>query len=210
MRIKICSLVAAAAMLAGCGMLPGQQGSGGDEKQAIPQTEKVADRTTAVSTGERTAEEPGEQTAEESGERPAVSTEELTAIASRKITHDGKNLRIDITGLKRQGKIATLTWTVANLGPNGKSWSAGTKLGVSFTDYTVSGVTLIDPVNGKRYRVARNGTESDAKCVCSKTEYVDSGSSLEMYAVYGTPPPDVTMVNVEFPALGVFTDVPIS
>ncbi|MEU4549494.1 hypothetical protein [Nonomuraea dietziae] len=36
------------------------------------------------------------------------------------------------------------------------------------------------------------------------------GSALEMYAVYGAPPADVSTVTVEIPNLGVFPDVPIS
>jgi hypothetical protein len=87
----------------------------------------------------------------------------------------------------------------------------GSRLGTATLDFTVSGVSLIDPVNGRRYRVARNGTGEDAKCVCSKAnETIKGGSSLELYAVYGAPPADVTKVNVEIPNLGVFADVPIS
>ncbi|WP_405143188.1 hypothetical protein OG589_37405 [Sphaerisporangium sp. NBC_01403] len=206
MRIKMLSLVAAAAMLAGCGMLPGQQAGGGEEKQSASQTKTKADEPT-------TAPAPTEvqPMATATEEQPAAATEELSAIASRKVAHDGSGLRIDITGLKRQGKIATLTWTVNNVDTDNGDWYVGAKLGAATLDFTVGGVTLIDPVNGRRYRVARNGTGEDAKCVCSRVnERIKSGESLEMYAVYGAPPADVTKVNIEFPDLGVFTDVPIS
>lgn len=195
MRTTIALLAVATAALTGCGMLPQAQAGGGQEKQAAETTPPAAVETTTAPVEER-AEAP---------------TEELQAIASRKVSHDGTSLRVDITSLKRQGKIATLTWTLTNLDEGPGSWYVGTKLGSRTLDWTVSGVTLIDPVNGKRYRVARNGTDEEAKCVCSKVnEHIKSGDSLEMYAVYGAPPADVTKVNVELPDLGVFTDVSIS
>lgn len=193
MRTTIALLAVATAALTGCGMLPQAQAGGGQEKQAVETT---------------TAPAPVEEKVEDNAEVP---TEELQAIASRKVSHDGTSLRVDITSLKRQGKIATLTWTLTNLDEGPGSWYVGTKLGSRTLDWTVSGVTLIDPVNGKRYRVARNGTDEEAKCVCSRVnEHIKSGDALEMYAVYGAPPADVTKVNVELPDLGVFTDVSIS
>ena len=78
-------------------------------------------------------------------------------------------------------------------------------------DYTVSAVSLIDPVNAKRYRVARNGTGQDAKCVCSGTQ----GSPRERrrhHALRGLRRPARRRHEdqVEMPMMGVFTDVPIS
>jgi hypothetical protein len=79
-------------------------------------------------------------------------------------------------------------------------------------DYTVSDVSLIDPVNAKRYRVARNGTDQNAECVCSDTQgqFLEAGDATTLYAVFAAPPPEVTKVNVEMPMMGVFTDVPLS
>ncbi|WP_371782354.1 hypothetical protein [Streptosporangium subroseum] len=189
--------VVLAAALTGCGILPDRQGGGGEERQAASQSQTVSQSQT---------EEPATAEAQTS-----AAAEELRAIASRKVANDESNLRIDITGLKRQGKIATLTWTVANLDTAPDDWYVGNKLGSATLDWTVSGVTLIDSVNGRRYRVARNGTDEKAACVCSRVNVrIKGGGSLEMYAVYGAPPPDITKVNVEFPNLGVFTDVPVS
>ncbi|MEU7896981.1 hypothetical protein AB0B45_29470 [Nonomuraea sp. NPDC049152] len=195
--------LAPAAMLAmtltGCGMLPNQLASGGGEEK-----QPVATKATQEPAAEQSATEPP----------AAAQTEELKAIASRKVKHDESELRIDITSLKRQGKIATLTWTVSNLAPSdaaGDDWYVGANLGNDTLDWTVAGVTLIDPVNGKRYRVARKGTGENADCVCSRVnQRIKGGGSLEMYAVYGAPPADVTKLTVEFPDLGVFTDVPVS
>ncbi|MEV6864086.1 hypothetical protein AB0M44_24145 [Streptosporangium subroseum] len=199
MRTKILFLVTAAAMLAGCGVLPGPLGGGGEERQVASEPQTASQKQT-----EAPAAAPSEA-------QTTATAEELTAIASRKVTHNDSNLRVDITGLKRQSKIATLTWTITNLDEAPADWYVGNNLGSQTLDWTVSGVTLIDSVNGRRYRVARNGTGEDADCVCSRVNVrIKGGGSLEMYAVYGAPPADVTKVNVELPNLGVFTDVPVS
>ncbi|MEV1245443.1 hypothetical protein ACIBO2_01860 [Nonomuraea sp. NPDC050022] len=194
---KTIALAVAAVALTGCGMLPGQQGGGGEEQTG--QTAPPERATTAASA-------PAEA-------QPTAPAQEAKAIASRevKVGAGGQygKARVDITGLKRQGRTISLNWTVT--ATEGKvnlhnGMSSGT------LDYTVSAVSLIDPVNAKRYRVARNGTGEDAKCVCSGTQgqFLDSGDASTLYAVFAAPPPDVTKINVEMPMMGVFTDVPIS
>jgi hypothetical protein len=77
--------------------------------------------------------------------------------------------------LARNDRLITLSWnvTVTKAGTDG-TWLAGTKMsaslaGLSVSDYDVSGVTLVDPVNSKRYLVARSGgsREGQGRCVCS-------------------------------------------
>jgi hypothetical protein len=65
--------------------------------------------------------------------------------------------------LARNDRLITLSWnvTITKAGTDG-TWLAGTKMsanpaGLSVSDYGVSGVTLVDPVNSKRYLVARSG-----------------------------------------------------
>lgn len=197
MRRKFALLLVIPA-LASCGMLPGQvqQGSGGEEKQAAaPAKQSKATETAQAETAQT---------------EPPAAAEELKAIASRKIKHDDSTLRVDITQLKRSGKTVTLTWTVSNLSEKG-DWYVGANLGTEVLDFTTAGVSLIDSANGKRYRVARNGTDKDAACVCSRiNQYIKPGGALEMYAVYGAPPAEVTKVNVEMADLGVFNDVALS
>ncbi|GAA2641975.1 hypothetical protein [Nonomuraea recticatena] len=202
MRRKLAMAALLAMTLTGCGTLPSQLTSGGgEEKQPVRNTERAVENTPAGPPPAATV----------SPSAPAPPAEKLQAIASREMKHDGSNLRVDITGLKRQGRIATLTWTVHNLDPSSDHYYVGSNLGTGNLDWTVAGVSLIDPVNGKRYRVARNGTGDDATCVCSRVnQRIKGGSALEMYAVYGAPPADVSTVTVEIPNLGVFPDVPIS
>ncbi|WP_433512316.1 hypothetical protein ACQP2T_52630 [Nonomuraea sp. CA-143628] len=197
---KTIALAVAAVALTGCGMLPGQQGGGGEEQTG--QTAQAAQPERAATTGSAPAEA-----------QPTAPAQETKVIASRevKVGAGGQygKARVDITALKRQGRTISLNWTVT--ATEGKV-NLHNGMGGGTLDFTVSAVSLIDPVNAKRYRVARNGTGEDAKCVCSGTQgqFLDSGDASTLYAVFAAPPPDVTKINVEMPMMGVFTDVPIS
>ncbi|PZG04406.1 hypothetical protein [Nonomuraea aridisoli] len=192
---KTFALAAAAVALTGCGMLPGQQGGGGEERQ----------------TAATTLEQVEETAAETPGESAPPQQDQVIASRETKVASAGNHgtARADITGLKRQGRTATLSWTVTAL--DGKV-NMHNGMGSYTTDFSVSAVSLIDPVNAKRYRVARNGTGQDAECVCSHTQgqFLEQDRTTSLYAVFAAPPADVTKVNVELPMIGVITDVPIS
>jgi hypothetical protein len=135
-------------------------------------------------------------------------------LANDTVQVQGSELSIDITSLKRQGQSMTLEFRITNVRSD-SDWYAedtlGRDLGAFDYDHTVSGVELVDPVNAQRYLVARSDGE-DGECACSSTRgvYLSEGDSVEFYATYAAPPPDVTAINVEFPTFGAFTDVPIS
>ncbi|WP_188191319.1 hypothetical protein [Nonomuraea sp. SYSU D8015] len=188
------ALLAAAVALAGCGMVPGQQGGGGEERQS----QAVADTTPAQ------APEQEQQTAPPQEGKVIASRE--TKVAAGDMYGQA---RVEITALKRQGKTAMLNWTVT--ATDGKV-NLHNSMGDGPTDSTVSAVSLIDPVNAKRYRVARNNNGPGAACVCSGTlgQFLEKGEASTLYAVFAAPPADVTKVNVEMPMFGVLTDVPIS
>ncbi|RVX47553.1 hypothetical protein EDD27_10490 [Nonomuraea polychroma] len=198
MRRTIALAVSAASSiaLAGCGMLPGQQGGGGEERQSQAVSDKQAT--------------PAPKEAQEQQTAPAQQ-DQVIAGRETKVGAGGTfgKARVEITALKRQGRTVSLNWTVT--ATDGKV-NVHNGLGTAALDFTVSGVSLIDPVNAKRYRVARNGTGEDAECVCSGTQgqFLEEGQASTLYAVFAAPPPDVTKVNVEMPMFGVFTDVPIS
>ncbi|KAB8197539.1 hypothetical protein FH608_003020 [Nonomuraea phyllanthi] len=203
---KTIALAVAAVALAGCGALPGRQGGGGEERQSQAVVESPAGKQ----------ESTAPQESPSSQESPAAqqqSAQESAPIATREVevslSGDRGKARADINELKRQGRTLTLTWRVT--ATDGRV-VLGTGLGTGPTDYTVSGVSLIDPVNAKRYRVARNGPGQDAECVCSATmgNRLETGEASTLYAVFAAPPPDVTKINIEMPMIGVFTDVPIS
>jgi hypothetical protein len=184
-----------ALLLAGCGALglPG----GDDTSAAERPAQKQGTSATAASQDEAPAD------------RRSAPPDRV--LATRTISTGKTELRVEITGLKREGKLTTLSWTVTNTGD--RSWDMSSKLGDINANLglTVAGVSLIDRVNGKRYRVARTGEYPNYQCVCSDYDIeTHPGEVLHLYAVFGSPPPEVTKVDVEMKALGVFTDVPIS
>ncbi|GGP05595.1 hypothetical protein LDL08_06820 [Nonomuraea glycinis] len=201
---KTLTLAVAAVALTGCGMLPGQLGGGGGEEKQ--QTAVQAQPTEAQPTQRpTTSDEPQQSAAPQSDQ--VIATRE-TKVASG-AAGAGGTARADITVLKRQGKTVTLNWTLTVVDGEVNMHNG---MGSAVLDYSVSGVSLIDPVNAKRYRVARNGTGSDAECVCSDTqgEFLKKGQTVTLYALFAAPPADVTKLNIEMPMIGVLTDVPIS
>lgn len=191
-----------AVVLAGCGMLPGQQsGGGGEEKQTTALTEPA----------ESASAEPSASVEPPASEEPSVSTEQGEVIANREVKAGGADLTVQITGLKRQGRLSTLTWTVTNKGD--ERWQMNSDMGdtPAGIGLTVGGISLVDPVNGKRYTVARTGKAPRATCLCSDYDvFTEPGEVLPLHATFAAPPPDVTKINVDLKVLGVFTDVPIS
>ncbi|MEU4549492.1 hypothetical protein [Nonomuraea dietziae] len=202
MRKQIALTVILAAGLTGCGMLPAQLGAGGEEKQ----------QTTA-----QTAPQQSGGASADGGTGPAPSAapsapaEQGQVIASREVKAGGADLLVQITGLKRQDRVATLTWTVTNKGET--RWEMTSSLGDTplGLGLTVGGVSLVDAANGKRYRVAYTGKSPSARCVCSDYDvFTEPGEELPLHATFAAPPADVTKVNVDLRTLGVFTDVPVS
>ncbi|MGJ6966480.1 hypothetical protein ACSDR0_31670 [Streptosporangium sp. G11] len=210
-----------AAMLSGCGMLPGQQGGGGEERQPVSQEERATGTADAVDTADATdATDATEATdaanaADATGATGATETgdpaEREKVIARREVKASGADLTVEITGLRRQGRLSTLTWTVTNDGED--RWQMNSDMGDTpgGLGLTVAGISLVDPVNGKRYVVARTGKYPRAKCLCSDYDvFTEAGEVLSLHATFAAPPPDVTKINVDLKVLGVFGDVPIS
>ena len=191
---KTIALAVAAVALAGCGVLPGQQGGGGEEQQPPAATPEQVTSATPERAPQQTAQSDS-----------VIAHREASVGAGDRY---GK-ARADITALKRQGKTLTLNWTIT--ATDGKV-NVHNGMGTAPLDFTVSAVSLIDPVNAKRYRTARNGTGEDAECVCSGTQgqFLEKDEASTLYAVFAAPPADVTKLNIEMPMIGVITDVPIS
>lgn len=122
-------------------------------------------------------------------------------------------LRLDITGLRRQGQLATLNFSVIN-NSSGNFWMPADYLGDPNVQdrYDTSGVTLVDPQNARRYRVARAAGAPNGACVCSSTKGITIAQqgSTSFYATFPAPPPQLKSINVEIPLVGIINDVPIS
>ncbi|MEV0591307.1 hypothetical protein [Nonomuraea cavernae] len=206
---KTIALAVAAIALTGCGMLPGQQGGGGEEQQ---QSQRTAAEQEPPPAGAESTSAPAESASDPAAEQstPPQGGKVIATLESKVASGgDSGTARVDITVLKRQGRTLSLNWTITAV--DGKV-NVHNGLGTGSFDYSVAKVSLIDPVNAKRYRVARNGTGSDATCVCSGTQgqFLQEGEASTLYAVFAAPPADITKINIEMPMVGVLTDVPIS
>lgn len=141
---------------------------------------------------------------------PAGGPVAPTVLATREFTTArGEQGRVEITHFQRQGKGLVLMWTFTNLGD--ERWFLGDIMGAWVNDWSVAGTTLVDPVNGKRYLVAR-AERTDGPWICSRrvNVYLEPGQSIELNATFAAPPPGVTQLNVDIPTVGVILDVPVS
>src|SRR5690606_20203842 len=201
--------------LAGCGGLGGGVAGGGEERQtaqAHQQRDDAADtashapaESTTLTTAQNARSTPADQnTPAEPAEQPTEAIAVMKAV-------DGKG-QVSIHQLHRAGRVVTLNFSITNLGKE-EVW-IGDMLGQLSGDRSVGGVSLIDPVNAKRYRPGRTGDDvtEPGTCLCSPTDgvYIDGGKTHYFYATFAAPPPDVTEVNIEIPSVGTITDVPIS
>lgn len=106
----------------------------------------------------------------------------------------------------RSGDLLTLEIQLTNLEDG--SLTSGSSFTASVRDNNVTGITLVDGRNKKRYLPAK---DSAGTCLCSKA-YVslDKGGSTILSATYAGPPADVDTLSVELPGFGMFADLPVS
>lgn len=120
-------------------------------------------------------------------------------------TADGETsgTRIEVTELSRtSGDTVTLKFRMIN--DSGEAISPYELMDTS----DVRHVHLIDAVGKKKYLVI---ADSDGKCVCSGdiSHKLDAGKSMNLWAKFPAPPPEVKEVSVVFPHF-IPTDAPIS
>jgi hypothetical protein len=138
-------------------------------------------------------------------------------------SHAGKTaLRITVNQLRVTGQLMQLAFTVTNTSPSGADpigWQVGTFFSDGLNTATpnlsgadadsVDGVMLTDPVNAKRYLVART---PDQLCVCSQNTgatFIADGTSVTLTAIFQAPPQSVTSMTVNIPDTPPFVDVPV-
>jgi outer membrane protein OmpA-like peptidoglycan-associated protein len=115
-------------------------------------------------------------------------------------------LRVDLLALeKTSGKAVTARLRVTNFGA--RTLFSQSDIGGRGSEDSLSGVTLVDGVNRKRY-YPWFGT--DDRCVCSLPEsmFIDRGASVEYFVNFPVPPVPKVMLLV--PNTPPFMDVPIS
>jgi hypothetical protein len=191
MRWICAAATAALVVLASCG--------GGDDPEAMTTTvtePPLAEATTTTDPATTTT------TTEPEGTSGA-------ALATTDTTIAGRPMRVEITELVRQGELVTLGFTVTNTsGQDSETFYR------SFDDSgngtAADGLVLIDPANGREYRVVRTPEEG---CLCSDELpfTLAGGQAINLSASFDAPAPDVAEANVNFPgSVGQLTGVPIT
>ncbi len=178
--------VAAAVGLSAC--------SGSGDSGALPGNERPVDATQAASSSDPSV-------------RASAPPEVTEAVATRTAAYDGDRVRVEVLSLRRSGDLSTLQLRETYLGT--EYYSINNDLGGGAASYDLSGITLVDTANGKRYLTAH---DSDDDCVCSSTSGVQikPGSSYTLSATFAAPPDDVRSIDVAIPGLGTIADVPVS
>jgi hypothetical protein len=119
--------------------------------------------------------------------------------------------RVEVTELKRTSG-GTLSLKFAMVNDSDKSLGFGYDFGSPdnhIGDHgTVGGITLVDPVNKKKYFVVR---DSENKCVCSSdVKDIPKGSRANLWAKFPAPPANVVKITIVVPHFAPMDDVPIA
>ncbi|SCF04945.1 hypothetical protein GA0070607_4871 [Micromonospora coriariae] len=156
------------------------------------------------------------------GTAPGQPEELGPPIASRdiQISDSGKlfPVKVELYQLRRDSGFVTLNvrMTRTDTAGNPDRWQIGSAFEGETISLAFSGVTMIDRKNRKRHLVARSG-DPDAKPGQVKylassglsSVFVEAGQSVDLYAMFGAPPDDVTAVDVVIPRVPVFENVPL-
>ena len=185
----VVALCGAALAGAGCG-------GGDDENQGTAQNQATPAQTAAP-------EETATATATAEGEPAAVLAEQkgVKARGARTTTMD-----IAVNSLQVDGELATLTVTYAVHDPEAAPDATYSLYDLNDTQPLY--VTLLDPVNLKRYTVV---TDSDGQALQSgavETKVPLDASTTAQYT-FAAPPADVTEIDVSIGDWPTFRDVPI-
>jgi hypothetical protein len=128
-------------------------------------------------------------------------------------TSDGERpgTRIEVTELKRTSG-GTLSFKFAMVNDSDKSLGFGYDFASPdnhIGDHgTVGGITLVDPVNKKKYFVVR---DAENKCVCSSdVKDISKASRANLWAKFPAPPADVGKITIIVPHFAPMDDVPIA
>src|SRR5690606_19513984 len=106
-----------------------------EERQPTPAQEQTDDGAEPSGTARATAE-----AAQAASPEPADRNADPVAV---KKFSDGA-WQVSIDQLDREGKVVTLNFSITNL--NDREWQVGSDLGHQVGDWSVGGVSLIDPV----------------------------------------------------------------
>jgi hypothetical protein len=196
-RYLVIALCGALLAAAGCG---GDDDGGGESQDQAATPEATAEATaegqeTATPTATTASGEPAGE-----GAAPEAIAEQtgLQARGSKETTVD-----IAVTGLKVDGELATLSLAFTMHGSEDTSDSLFELNG----GYRLF-VTLVDPVNLKRYIVVKDSDGRELQTDASEAYVPNDGTATAQYT-FAAPPPDVAEIDVQVGDWPTFRDVPI-
>jgi hypothetical protein len=195
-RYLVIALCGAVLGLVGCG---GDDGDSGNEDQAATPEATTEAEQTATPTETATAEE---TTDDPAAEGALAEQKGLKARGSRETTVD-----IAVAGLEVDARLATLSLVYTMHSPEAAP-------DTSYSLYDLNGqqplyVTLVDPVNLKRYNVVQDSEGRALESGAVETDVPLDGSTTAQYT-FAAPPPDVTEIDVSVGDWPTFRDIPIT
>jgi hypothetical protein len=197
-RYLVIALCGATLALVGCGGDDGDSGGRNQDQAGTPEaTAEAQAEQTATATATPTA------TADDAAAEGALAEQKgLKARGSRETTVD-----IAVTGLEVDGKLATLSLVYTMHAPDAPP-------DTSYSLYDLNGqqplyVTLVDPVNLKRYNVVQDSEGRALQTGAVETD-VPLDSSTSAQYTFAAPPPDVTEIDVSVGDWPTFRDIPVT
>jgi hypothetical protein len=123
--------------------------------------------------------------------------------------NDRETGRAEVMELKRiSGDMLMLRIAIVNTGTETLSLATGYSAPRTGDVYSVSGVTLVDPVNKKKYFVVRDSANN---CLCSENlKDLKPGGRIVAWTRFPAPPDDVQKISVLIPLFSPMDDVAIA
>jgi hypothetical protein len=168
--------------------------------------EKAAEPAASVDTAPATAAPPPASAA--TATEPAAAPQPATKNAIASADGEKSGVRLDVTELKRgSGGTVNLKFVIVN--DSAERFGFGYDFVEKGSDYgDIGGVHLLDPEGKKKYFVAR---DTEGNCVCSRNlKDLEKGSSINLWAKFPAPPPEVKKISVVVPHFSPLDDLPIS
>jgi hypothetical protein len=194
-RVWIGTALCALVLVSGCG---------GDDDDSPERAETPAATTAPEATAapEETTAPEATPTPEGAPEPEPIAEQTVKAIAARETTVD-----MAVLGLEVNGELATLRMSFGVHDPEAAPDD-------EFSLWDLNGgqplyVTLVDPVNLRRYKVVRDSDGSPLESGYIETEVLLDSTTPAQYT-FAAPPPDVTEIDVSVGDWPLFRDVPIA
>jgi hypothetical protein len=196
---RLTPLVLLAFLLAGCSTVPGSATSGGPAPTPPGPAPATPRSTTGAEAAASLGSSTGQHRANPNDPRPVP-------------------LRIDVTGLDRNGDLIELAMTLTNEAPasagrNELDFAAynvfGEQRNPGGAEWDLSAVALVDQVSRLAYLPV---LDSAGECLCTRelgSPVLDPGDSIRLVATFGGAPADLRQVDLHVPGFAPITGLGI-